>query len=370
HADGANMLADALQPHGGILIWRAFVYGHGEADRHKKAYADFVPHDGSFRENAIVQVKNGAIDFQPREPFHPLFGSMPNTNMFMEFQVTQEYLGQGNHVVYLGPMWQEILQFDTHAHGPGSSVGSLLTRGAPGSRLSGMAAVSNIGDDPTWCGSHMHPANWYAYGRLAWDYTLDAESIAREWITCTFDTTREGERAILELMMDSWEACIDYMTPLGLHHIMQEGHHYGPDPGYDAGEREDWRSTYYHRADAAGLGFDRSRSGTGAVDQYHTPVADMFDSVETCPEDYLLWFHHVPWDYQMSSGRTLKDELKYRYARGVARAEQMHTIWKGLHGKIDSERWKAVLQKLWIQVEDAREWQEVCTAYFMPFSEK
>lgn len=367
HAEGANMLADALKPHKGILIWRAFVYGHGETDRHKKAYTDFVPHDGVFRDNAIVQVKNGAIDFMPREPFHPLFGAMPKTNMFMEFQVTQEYLGQGNHVVYLGPMWQEILQFDTYTKGPGSSVGDLLSEGPAGSQLTGMAAVANIGDDKTWCGSHMHPANWYAYGRLAWDYSLDAGKIAKEWIASSFDCPAAEQEIILEIMMDSWEACIDYMTPLGLHHIMREGHHYGPDPAYDAGKREDWRSTYYHKADSQGLGFDRSRTGSGAVEQYAAALADKFDSLETCPEEYLLWFHHVPWDYVLSSGRPLKDELVYRYQRGVQRAEQMRELWISLKDRIDEERWSAVRDKLDIQVKDAHEWQEVCTSYFMQF---
>lgn len=369
HADGANMLAEALEPFGGVLIWRAFVYGHGESDRAKKAYADFMPLDGKFKSNAAVQVKNGPIDFQPREPIHPLFGGMRNTSVFMEFQVAQEYLGQGHHIVYLAPMWKEILDFDTHADGPGSSVGKLLTQDPQGKDSTGIAAVSNTGDDESWSGSPMHQANWYAFGRLAWDYRLDSEEIAREWISATFGQDLKVQEAVLKIMMDSWEACIDYMTPLGLHHIMQEGHHYGPDPSYDAGAREDWRSTYYHRADAEGLGFDRTRKGSAAVDQYHKPVADMFNSLEDCPEGYLLWFHHVPWDQVLKSGRTLKEELVFRYSRGLERAQTMRKRWTELEGMIDPIRYQAVLKKLDIQVADAKEWEEVCVAYFMDFAE-
>ncbi len=378
HADGANMLARALGSFGGIVIWRAFVYGHGETDRAKKAWANFMPHDGEFEPNVAVQVKNGAIDFQPREPVHPLFGSMEKSSLFMEFQVTQEYLGQGNHVVYLGPMWKEILDFDTHARGKGSTVARLLSAGggaegldresAPVAPLSGIAGVSNIGDDATWCGSLFHPLNWYAFGRLAWDPSLDTDAIAREWIAQTWGTDRGLIDGILAVVSPSWEACVDYMTPLCLHHIMREHHHYGPDPAFDAGEREDWRSTYYHRADSAGLGFDRTRTGSGGVDQYRKPVADLFDDIETCPEKYLLWFHHVPWDRVLSSGMTLAQELPARYARGVAAAERMRERWRALAPRIDPARHAAVLAKLDIQAADAKEWEAVCVPYFLSFA--
>lgn len=370
HAEGANMLGEALAPHDGIVVWRAFVYGHGENDRAKKAYADFKPHDGKFLPNVAVQVKNGAIDFQPREPVHPLFGGMEETTLFMEFQIAQEYLGHGNHIVYLGPMWKEILDFDTHAEGPGSTVGNVLAKDISGHGFTGMAAVTNTGDNRDWCGSLFHPQNWYAYGRLAWDYELDTEEIAREWIGCTFGLDKELNEKVLDLMMSSWQACVEYMTPLCLHHIMREHHHYGPDPGFDAGEREDWRSTYYHRADAQGLGFDRTRKGSAGVDQYHKPVADMFNDIESCPEKYILWFHHVPWDRIMKSGRIMKDELVYLYDRGVASAEKMRETWISLKDKVDSERYKAVLDKLDIQVKDAHEWRDVCVPYFLAFAEQ
>lgn len=367
HADGANVLAAALAGHGGILLWRAFVYGHGETDRAKKAYADFVPLDGTFLPNAAVQVKNGPIDFQPREPVHPLFGGMRKTRVFMEFQITQEYLGQGNHAVFLAPMWKEILDFDTHASGEGSTVGRFLTRDPANTGLTGVAGVANTGDDESWCGSPMHQANWYAFGRLAWDCGLEPQDIAREWIACTFGRDERIVDGILPILMDSWEACIDYMTPLGLHHIMREGHHYGPDPGFDGGPREDWRSTYYHRADEEGLGFDRTRRGSGAVDQYHPPVADRFDDIDTCPEEYLLWFHHADWNRRLASGRSLKDELVFRYDRGVRRAEKLRERWETLRGLVDPVRWEAVARKLDIQAADALEWRDTCVAYFSRF---
>ena len=363
------MLADALGPHGGIVVWRAFVYGHGETDRAKKAYANFKPLDGEFCPNVGIQVKNGPIDFQPREPVHPLFGGMERTSVFMEFQIAQEYLGQGNHLVYLAPMWKEILDFDTFAHGAGSTVGRVISTEKAPAGLSGIAAVTNTGNDRNWCGHFFHPANWFAYGRLAWDYTLDTDEIAKDWIACTWTRDPAIAGTILNLMRDSWETCVDYMTPLGLHHIMKEGHHYGPDPGYNEGPREDWRPTYYHRADRTGLGFDRTRTGSDAVDQYSKPVADLFNDVKICPEKYLLWFHHVPWNYRLHSGRSLKDELVFRYARGVASVEHMRDTWKSLEGKVDDGRFNAVLAKLDIQVKDAHEWESVCTAYFLSFTE-
>lgn len=365
HAEGANMLADSLAPYGGLLIWRAFVYGHGENDRAKSAYTSFTPSDGKMYGNVILQVKNGPVDFQPREPVHPLFGALKKTNIFMELQITQEYLGQGNHIVYLAPMWKEILDFDTFAKGSGTTVASLLGDNSK----TGIAGIANTGDKINWCGSHIHPANWYAFGRLAWDTSLKPEEIAREWICCTFGTKREVMEILLQIMMESWEACIDYMTPLGLHHIMKEGHHYGPDPGFDKGEREDWRSTYYHRADRKGLGFDRTRNGSAACDQYYPEVADQFNDPVKCPEKYLLWFHHIPWDYTLSSGRILKDELIFRYKRGVQKVEGIIELWKKLEGKIDDLRYREILEKLEIQLKDAREWEDVCISYFTGFTE-
>jgi alpha-glucuronidase len=281
----------------------------------------------------------------------------------MEFQVAQEYLGQGNHLVYLAPMWKEILDFDTQSEGAGSTVGKYLEK----QPVSGITAVSNTGDNPDWCGSLFHPANWYAFGRLCWDWTLDSETIAREWAAMTWGTDPAALEGVLNILMHSWDACVDYMTPLGLHHIMRYHHHYGPDPACDEGAREDWKPRYYHRADKAGLGFDRTRNGSNAVDQYAKPAADIFNDIKTCPEKYLLWFHHVPWNYTLSSGRSLKDEIVYRYDRGVAEAEQLRAWWKTLEGKVAPECYAAVLAKLDIQVADAHEWRDVCVPYFAGF---
>jgi alpha-glucuronidase len=317
HAEGANMLARALAPHGGIVTWRAFVYDpHVDADRVKRAYKEFVPLDGQFETNVLVQVKNGPLDFQPREPFHPLFGAMREMSLMMEFQVTQEYLGQGIHLVYLAPMWKEVLDADTFALGEGSTVAQVIDGSLHGYPLTGVAGVANVGSDRNWCGHHFAQANWCAFGRLAWDHSLTSEEIAEEWIRATFTNDDEVVATVRDMMMGSWEACVSYMTPLGLHHIMREGHHYGPDLEYDAG-REDWNPQYFHRADAAVLGYDRSSGGSHAVAQYFPPLSDLFDGLVTCPEKYLLWFHHVPWDYEVRSGRTLWDELVYLYDRGV-----------------------------------------------------
>ncbi|MDR1126547.1 MAG: alpha-glucuronidase [Treponema sp.] len=371
HADGVNTLADSLSPHGGIVIWRAFVYGFGETDRAKKAYADFKPLDGQFKGNSAIQVKNGPIDFQPREPVHPLFGAMKDTSLFMEFQITQEYLGQGNHIVFLAPMWKEILQFgvslpeEGSADQPLDSVGKVLGE----KKLSGIAGVSNIGDNEDWCGSLFHSANLFAFGRLSWDWTLNSADIAREWSLLTWGKDPVVTDAVVKILTHSWDACVDYMTPLGLNHIMRYEHHYGPDPGCDQGLREDWKPPYYHRADANGLGFDRTRTGSGAVDQYAPPLADLFNNLKTCPEKYLLWFHHVPWDYVLNSGRTLKDELAFRYHRGVQEAEQLRAWWKQLEGRVAPKPYKAVLAKLDVQVADAHEWETVCVRYFLSFTE-
>lgn len=367
HAEGANMLADALAPHGGVVVWRAFVYGQGEPDRLKKAYADFHPLDGAFARNVFVQVKNGPLDFQPREPVHPLFGGMPHTPLMMEFQVTQEYLGQSTHLVYLAPMWKEILDFDTFAEGEGSTVAKVLDGSVHGYAMTGMAGVANTGDDRNWCGHHFAQANWYAFGRLAWNHQLSAETIAEEWIRATFTNDPAVVTAIQQIMLASWDACVNYMMPLGLHHIMREGHHYGPDPAFDGGERADWRSTYYHRADADGLGFDRTSHGSNAVVQYHPPVRDLFEQLATCPEKYLVWFHHVPWTHTMRSGRTFWEELVWHYQYGMAQVQGMLDAWKALQPHIDSQRYNDVLQKLSLQVTDATEWSQVCLPYFHRF---
>lgn len=375
HADGANMLGMVLAPYGGIVMWRAFVYGFGEMDRAEKPYADFTPLDGKFMPNACVQVKNGAIDFQPREPVHPMFGAMDRTNLFMEMQITQEYLGQGNHLVYLAPLWKEVLGFDIAADG--TCVGERLAKKKSiplgehsVSGLTGMAAVSNVGSDRNWCGSLFHPVNWYAFGRLAWDYTLTAEQIAREWAVCTWGNNEKLLDSIMYILMNSWNACIDYMTPLGLHHIMKYGHHYGPDPACDEGPREDWKPHYYHRADKKGLGFDRTETGSNGVRQYRKPIADLFGKLETCPEKFLLWFHHVDWEYRLSSGRMLKEELEYRYNLGIEEADKLKEAWIAVKDLVPAERYNAVLEKLIIQCRDAREWRDVCVPYFLSFAEK
>jgi alpha-glucuronidase len=368
HDDGANMLAEALAPHGGMVLWRAFVYDvNVDADRAKCAYKEFVPLDGEFLPNVFVQAKNGPIDFQPREPFHPLFGALEQTPLALELQIAQEYLGQSIHLVYLGGMWKEILDSDTYAKGPGSTVAKVTDGSVFGQGTSCIIAVANTGSDRNWCGHHFSQANWYAYGRLAWDYELSEADIAEEWIRATWSNDPQIVEPLKAMMLGSWPACIDYMTPLGLHHIMQEGHHYGPDPGFNRAPRPDWNCVYYHRADAAGLGFDRSSTGSQATAQYHSPLREQFDSMETCPEKYLLWFHHVPWDHRMQSGRTLWEELQHRYDEGVAFVEDMVRTWQGLQDKIDAQRHKHVSGRLAQQLENARLWREVCVDYFGQF---
>jgi alpha-glucuronidase len=364
------MLARALAPHEGIVMWRAFVYDpHVDSDRAKRAYKEFVSLDGQFEGNVFVQVKNGPVDFQPREPFHPLFGAMPSTPLMMEFQVTQEYLGQGIHLVYLAPMWKEVLGLDTFAQGEGSTVVKVVDGSLHGYPMTGIAGVANVGSDRNWSGHHFAQANWYAYGRLAWDHTLSSEEIAEEWIRATFTNDDEVVATLCDVMMGSWEACVNYMMPLGLHHIFRGEHHYGPGLEYYT-EREDWNPQSYHRADTAGLGYDRSRSGSNAVEQYFPPLCDLFDDHTTCPEEYLLWFHHVPWDYEMHSGRTLWDELIWYYNRGVATVGRMLETWAGLKPAIDPQRHKEVLKKLSTQVADATEWPQECLGYFQRFSRR
>lgn len=351
HAEGANMLASALKPYGGIVMWRAFVYSPSDADRAKQAYLEFKPLDGNFLDNVIVQVKNGPIDFQPREPYSPLFGAMPHTQLMVEFQVTQEYLGHSNHLAYLAPMWKEFYSY----YGP--------------SDMKAAAGVTNIGDDTNWCGNDLAQSNWYAFGRLAWNPALSSEEIAREWLAQTFTADSRFVRPMTEVMMQSREAVVDYMMPLGLHHIFAWGHHYGPEPWCEIeGARPDWLPTYYHRADKEGLGFDRTTDGSDAVSQYPDSLAAVFNSIDSCPDEFLLWFHHVPWKYEMKSGRTMWDELCLYYQRGLDAARGFRDTWKDMSPYVDAERHAAVAHRFDIQASDAVWWKDACLEYFRTFS--
>jgi len=365
HADGANMLAEAVAAHGGIVMWRAFVYSHEQPDdRARQAYSEFVPLDGSFAGNVIVQVKNGAIDFQPREPFHPLFGAMPKTPLMMEFQITKEYLGFATHLVYQGALYEETLEADTMVQGKGSTVARVVDGSLHHHKLTGMAGVANIGSDRNWSGSVFDQANWYAFGRLAWDPSQSARAIAEDWTRMTFGNDPRVVQPVVGMMMASREAVVDYMTPLGLHHLMGRGHHYGPAP-WDAGsERADWDPVYYHRADARGIGFDRSASGSDAVAQYAPPLAAEFGDAQRVPEHYLLWFHHVPWDFRMQSGDTLWNELVHRYTRGVDAVKAMRATWAGLSGYVDAGRHRQVADFLAIQQKEAQWWRDASLAYW------
>jgi alpha-glucuronidase len=371
HADGANMLADALAPHGGIVMWRAFVY-YGEdvdSDRVKRAYGEFAPLDGQFRPNVLVQVKNGPLDFQPREPFHPLFGAMPRTPLMAELQITQEYLGQSTHLVYLAPMWKEALDADTYAHGPGSLVAQVIDGSLDHHALSAIAGVANTGSDRNWCGHPFAQANWYAFGRLAWNHRLSAEVIAREWITMTWGAEPKVLATINKMLFDSLPAYIDYTMPLGLHHMIG-GDHYAPMPENDGGPRPDWTATYYHKADMNAVGFDRTRGGSGAVDQYRKPLSDLWNDPATCPEEYLLWFHRLPWSYKLRSGLTLWDALVARYQSGAERATRLGQDWQALRGLVDNGRHAFVTAKLGQQRRDARLWAEKCVGYFQAINKR
>ena len=373
HAEGANMLAAALRPYGGIVMWRSFVYGakHKGEDRVKQAVSEFASLDSvydsktatirsAFADNVILQSKNGPLDFQPREPYAPIFDQMKHTPQMAELQITQEYLGQGDHLVFLAPMWKEFFSF------------------VQPSRLKGIAGVANIGLDKNWCGHHFAQANWYAFGRLAWNPSLSSAQIAKEWLKQTFDLTPDNgdsdstpdiQTSLTAMMLRSREACVDYMMPLGLHHIFKFDHHMGPEPdGFKASYPIEWCPVYYHKADAHGIGFDRSTRGTGATLQYREPYRTLYDSVSTCPEEYLLWFHHLPWSYRTLSGRTIMEELSYRYARGVREVETFRTIWQQSKSQIDEQRWQEVHKKLELQLRNAREWEKVCTEYFSSFS--
>jgi alpha-glucuronidase len=367
HAEGANMLADALAPHGGVLMWRAFVYAaENPDDRHKQAYTEFQPLDGKFRDNVLVQVKNGAIDFQPREPFHPLFGAMPKTPLMMEVQITKEYLGFATHLAYLGTMWEEALEADTFRPRKGATVAKVLEAG----RETGMAGVANIGSDVNWSGSQFDQANWYAFGRFAWDPEGKAEVIARDWAAMTWGSDPAVTGPIVRMMMQSREAVVDYMTPLGLGHLMATGHHYGPGPWVADLARPEWNPVYYHKADKDGIGFDRTARGTNAVGQYAPEVAAVFGNRKRVPEQFLLWFHHLPWEHRTRSGRTLWDELVVRYDRGVDAVQAMQASWDTLKGKVDNRRWAEVRDFLAIQHDEAKWWRDASIAYFQSISKR
>ncbi len=352
HAEGANMLADALSPYGGIVMWRAFVYNPSDTDRAKQAYAEFKPLDGKFRRNVILQVKNGPIDFQPREPYNPLFGAMPATPLMAEFQITQEYLGHSNHLVYLAPMWKEFFRL------------------VPPSSLRAVAGVANIGTDCNLCGHHFAQANWYAFGRLAWNPSLTAEEIAEEWLKQTFCTDTAFVAPISRMMTESREAAVDYMMPLGLHHIFAWGHHYGPEPWCDIpGARRDWMPAYYHNADSRGLGFDRSHTGSHATAQYPDSLRKLYNNLSSCPEEYLLWFHHVAWTHRMKSGETLWESLCRHYDHGVQQVREFQKIWDGAESYVDGERFRDVQSRLKTQVRDAVWWKDACLLYFQSFSQ-
>ena len=371
HADGANMLADAVAEKGGIVMWRAFVYDNEvPEDRIKQAYNEFKPFDGKFRKNVMVQVKNGPLDFQPREPFHPLFGAMPQTPLMMEFQITQEYLGQATHLVYQAPLYKETLDSDTYAKGPGSTVAKVIDGSLHNYQLTGMAGVTNIGNDRNWTGHIFGQANWYCFGRLAWDHALSSETIADEWLRMTFTNEDKFISPVKQMMLQSRETMVDYMTPLGLHHIMGWSHHYGPGPWVDNKHRADWTAVYYHRANTEGIGFDRTKSGSNALAQYFPPVQEKFGNLATCPEEFLLWFHRVGWDHKLKSGRTLWNELCYKYYGGADGVKQMQQTWNAQAPLVDPERFQHVKTFLGIQAKEAQWWRDACVLYFQTFSKR
>ena len=366
-AQGANVMARALAPHHGVVIWRAFVYSpDNREDRAKQAYKEFVPIDGKFDANVLVQIKNGPLDFQPREPFSPLFGALPHTDAMMEFQITKEYLGFATHLAYLGPLYEETLRSDTHARGPGSTVAKVIDGELFGNKLTGMAGVANTGTDPNWSGSIFNQANWYVFGRMAWNPDASARAIAEEWTRQTFGNDPKVVRTAVAMMMASRQAVVDYMTPLGLNMIMGHGTHYGPAPWDDIGNRPDWKAPYYHHADAAGLGFDRTAGGSDALAQYFPPAAAKFADKSNL--DYLLWFHHVGWSEKLVTGRSLWDELVVRYTAGVDAVKRMRAEWNGLKGRVDPERFALTARYLAIQQAEAQWWRDACLAYFQSFA--
>ncbi|MEI9946109.1 MAG: alpha-glucuronidase [Chitinophagaceae bacterium] len=382
HVDGANLFADALKPYGGIVMWRAFVYSANDNDRAKQAYSEFVPFDGQFRDNVIIQVKNGPIDFMPREPFSPLFGALKKTSVMPEFQVTMEYLGQAIHLVFLSTMWEECLQSDTYQQGVGSTVARVTDGSIYPQTHTAIAGVANIGTDTNWCGHDFAQANWYSFGRLAWNNKLRSEQIADEWIKQTFYPVGEKTSALYssdwrenflvpvkKMMMDSREAAVNYMMPLGFHHIMSAAGHYGPGPWYGPkGVRPDWTPLYYHKADSIAVGFDRTKKGSDAVSQYKEPLASMFNNPATTPDIYLLWFHHVAWDYKMKSGLSLWEEICRHYDKGVKQVRSFQTTWDKVESYVDTTRFNDVQRKLRMQVLNAILWKDACLQYFQQFS--
>lgn len=371
HKDGANMMAEVLAPHNGIVMWRAFVYSeHDVTDRAKQAYDEFVPYDGQFKDNVLIQVKNGAIDFQPREPFHPMFGAMPKTPLIMEFQITQEYLGFSTHLVYLPKLFEEVLESDTYRKGKGSTVAKVIDGALENKSLTGIAGVANIGSDINWTGHPFGQANWYGFGRLAWNPELSSETIAEEWIRCTFSNSSDFVNPVKKMMITSREAVVNYMDPLGLHHIFDTGHHYGPGPWVDDLSRPDWNPVYYHNADSTGIGFDRTVTGSNALEQYAPEVAKIFGNPQTCPEEYLLWFHHLPWDFKMNSGRTLWDEMGLKYQQGVDDVVEMAAIWNDMKPYVNDFQHRQVRMLLDIQLKEAKWWRNACMLYFQTFSKR
>jgi len=383
HADGANLLADAVKPYGGIIMWRAFVYSTSNEDRAKQAYKEFLPLDGKFHDNVIVQVKNGPIDFQPREPFSPLFGSMKKTSIMPEVQITQEYLGHSIDLVYLSTMWEEFLKSDTYQEGKGSTVSRCTDGSIFPQKHTGIAGVANVGLDNNWCGHLFAQSNWYAFGRLAWNNQMSSEKIADEWIKLTFNQMETGKsisskdwtenflKPVKQMMMDSREAAVNYSMPLGLHHIMSANGHYGPGPWWaPARMRKDWTPPYFHQADSLGVGFDRTKEGSNAVSQYHEPVASMFNDVNTCPDIYLLWFHHLPWNFKMKNGRTLWDDICYHYNTGLHQVHQFQQIWEKVQPYVDAEKFSNVKERLSMQINNAQLWNDGCVLYFQKFSKR
>lgn len=376
HADGANMMADAFKPYGGIVMWRAFVYEPNSKDRACQAYKEFMPLDGQFRDNVIIQVKNGPVDFQPREPFAPLFGAMKKTSIMPELQITQEYLGHSIHLVFLSTMWEEFLRSETYQEGIGSTVARTTDGSIFPQKHTAIAGVANIGMDANWCGHDFAQANWYAFGKLAWNNTLTSEKIADEWLKLTFGKTSVSKdwneqflSPVKQMMLESHEAAVNYMMPLGFHHIFAPSDHYGPGPWWGPkGIRKDWTPPYYHQADSVGVGFNRTKTGSDAVSQYHEPLSSQFNDIKTCPEIYLLWFHHVPWNYKMQNGRTLWDEICYRYDTGQRQVRQFQKVWDKVQPYVDAERFSAVQSKLRNQARNTQIWKDGCLLYFQQFS--
>jgi alpha-glucuronidase len=364
------VLAEAVAPHNGVVIWRAFVYSPEQTDRFREAYDEFLPLDGKFKDNVILQVKNGPIDFQPREPFSPLFGAMKETNTMLELQITQEYFGFANHLAYMGTLFEEALDAETYTREESSTVGEVISGKVFDYEYTGIAGVVNLGTDQNWTGHPFIQSSWYAFGRLAWDYTLSADEIAEEWLKMTFTNDEDFIAPIKNVMMESREAGVNHRSPLGLTHLYAQGHHYGPAPWTSDLPRPDWTAVYYHKADKEGIGFDRTETGSNAIEQYNEPLQNQFSEIETTPEDLMLWFHHVSWEYEMNSGRTLWEELVHKYYAGVDTVRWMQKKWDSIEGLIDDERFNHVKALLEIQERDAVRWRNSCVLYFQTFSEQ